>query len=61
MIKPDDRRIDYTVIAMSHGHHWIRAFGMVCCRDCGMIRRGDDNNKPCRGIVRVGPRDQEKK
>src|SRR5882724_5039688 len=45
------------VIAESNGHHWIKAFGMTCCRDCGMVRRADDQNKPCRGIIGVGLRD----
>lgn len=47
-----------TVIATTNGHPWIRAFGMTCCRDCGMVRRADDKNKPCRGVVRVGPREE---
>lgn len=29
---------------------------MICCRDCGIIRRADDNNKQCRGVVKVGLR-----
>jgi hypothetical protein len=45
------------VIAESNGHHWIKAFSMTCCRDCGMVRRHDDLNKPCKGVVGVGPRD----
>jgi hypothetical protein len=41
------------IIAQSNGHKWIEWHGMVCCRDCGFIRRADDKNKPCHGIVRV--------
>lgn len=26
------------------------------CRWCGFIRRADDKNKPCPGIVRIGLR-----
>lgn len=40
----------------SNGHHWLRWRNMICCRDCGIIRRADDQNKPCRGRVYVGPR-----
>lgn len=28
-----------------------------CCRLCGIIRRRDGKNKPCRGPVRLGLRD----
>jgi hypothetical protein len=48
--------ITYEVIATSNGHHWIEAFGLTCCRDCGIVRRADDKNKPCRGVVKVGLR-----
>jgi len=45
-----------TVIAESNGHHWIKWRQFTCCRDCGIIRRADDKNKPCKGVVKVGPR-----
>ena len=45
--------VDRKVIAESNGHHWIEAFNLVCCRDCGIVRRADDQNKPCRGVVGV--------
>lgn len=41
------------VVAESKGHHWVEAFNLVCCRDCGIVRRADDQNKPCRGVVKV--------
>lgn len=41
------------VIAESNGHHWVERFNLVCCRDCGIVRRADDNNKPCKGVVTV--------
>jgi hypothetical protein len=44
------------VIATSNGHHWIERFNLVCCRDCGFVRRADDQNKPCKGVVGVGLR-----
>lgn len=46
-----------TVIAESNGHHWcavpFRIRTLICCRDCGVIRRADDQNKPCPGVVRM--------
>ena len=44
------------VIAESNGHHWVRRFHLTCCRDCGIVRRADDMNSPCKGVVHVGPR-----
>ena len=44
------------VIATSNGHHWIERFNLVCCRDCGFVRRDDDQNSPCKGPVGVGIR-----
>lgn len=44
------------VIAESNGHHWIERFNLVYCRDCGFVRRADDQNQPCKGVVSVGPR-----
>lgn len=41
------------VIAESNGHHWVQRFNLVCCRDCGIVRRADDKNSPCKGIVTV--------
>ena len=26
------------------------------CRKCGIVRRADDKNKPCPGVVKVGLR-----
>lgn len=48
--------IERDVVAETNGHHWIKAFNLTCCRDCGIVRRADDQNKPCKGIVNVGPR-----
>ena len=44
------------VIAQSNGHHWMERFNLVCCRDCGFVRRADDQNSPCQGLVGVGIR-----
>ena len=50
-------------------HEWIEKFpGVHCwfvfdtkrpwesCACCGVVRRRDDKNRPCRGIVTVEPR-----
>jgi hypothetical protein len=52
------RETTRTIIAESNGHHWVKAFSLICCRDCGIVRRFDDKNKPCLGTVKVGPRDK---
>lgn len=44
------------VIATSNGHHWIERFNLVCCRDCGFVRRADDQNAICKGQVGIGIR-----
>jgi hypothetical protein len=44
------------VIGQSNGHTWMRYRKLVCCRDCGIIRRADDLNKPCKGVANVGIR-----
>ena len=41
-------------------HDWfVPAFiGRECCRKCGIMRRADDRNKPCRGKVVLSLRDE---
>ena len=46
----------YEIIAESNGHKWMNWHGMVCCRDCGFLRREDDQNKPCQGKVGIALR-----
>ena len=46
----------YEVIARSNGHEWIHWHGMVICLTCGVVRRADDQNKPCKGPVKVTTR-----
>lgn len=29
------------------------------CRNCGMVRRKDKANKPCRGVVKIALRDTD--
>jgi hypothetical protein len=40
------------------GHTWFEKFGLTCCRLCGIVQRHDKSNKPCRGSVHVGLREQ---
>jgi hypothetical protein len=37
-------------------HEWWIWDGYECCKVCGVIRRRDDKNSPCKGPVPVGPR-----
>lgn len=37
-------------------HDWFIFSGMECCRLCGIVRRADRQNSPCKGPVKVGPK-----
>lgn len=41
-------------------HEWTKAdiFQWEFCRRCGVVRRSDDCNKPCRGDVRLRPMEE---
>ena len=44
-------------------HCWFvfdLARGWESCAACGTVRKADDSNKPCAGIVAVVPRDQRR-
>ena len=43
-----------------HKHEWFTPDGFTfeCCRKCGIVRRRDDKNKPCPGVVKVTLRDK---
>ncbi len=32
-------------------HEWIFWHNLTVCRKCGIVRRADDLNKPCKGVV----------
>jgi hypothetical protein len=36
-------------------HDWFVPdfIGYECCRKCGIVRRKDRKNKPCRGVVKI--------
>mgnify|MGYP001592762384 CR=1 FL=1 len=40
-------------------HDWFTPIqmGYECCRQCGIIRRADHKNRPCRGWIGVTLRD----
>lgn len=40
-------------------HDWFQPSFMKheCCRKCGIVRRADDKNSPCKGVVLVRPRE----
>lgn len=40
-------------------HPWAERYGMEVCGDCGIVRRRDRLNGPCRGKVKVALRDEE--
>jgi len=41
----------------NRGHTWkpipLKEDGMQYCETCGIVRRADDNNKPCKGPTRL--------
>ena len=41
-------------------HHWFIPDNIQyeCCRKCGIVRRADDKNGPCKGDVRLSLRDE---
>jgi hypothetical protein len=50
-----------TVHSYSNGHDWadwvFSGMTLVCCNKCGIVRRADDQNKPCKGVVKVSLRE----
>ena len=48
--------VTYEIIAESNGHKWMDWHGMTCCRDCGLLRRPNDDNNPCKGKVGIALR-----
>ncbi len=43
---------------MSGEHEWFRHPTLIfdSCKLCGIIKRADGRNKPCRGLVKIGLR-----
>lgn len=38
-------------------HKWFFCLGIWCCRVCGICRRHDGSNKPCKGPTSIGLRE----
>jgi len=49
----------WPVLGRTNGHEWIKPDWLMqeACRFCGIVRRGDDKNKPCGGPVRLALRE----
>jgi hypothetical protein len=47
----------------ANGHDWFRPdfVSYDCCRNCGIVRRMDGQNKPCRGQIGISLRGYEKR
>jgi hypothetical protein len=45
------------VIERSNGHEWAKweftGRTLICCNNCGLVRRADGTSNPCKGRVRV--------
>lgn len=57
----DEDTLEIEVSERERYHRWFVPKGTLsrlgeCCRVCGVVRRADDENSPCRGRVSVGPR-----
>lgn len=53
----DEARAEVERLRALDGHHaWVDREGLIACASCGVVRRADGGNKPCRGVVRVGVR-----
>lgn len=50
----------FVVTEVDNGHVWGHVNSSTipgeCCRICGMMRRRDRKNGPCRGAVQIGLR-----
>ena len=40
-------------MATTNLHTWWLWQGIECCKVCGIVRRKDDKNKPCKGPTRI--------
>lgn len=57
----DDDTLSIECAERERYHKWFTPKGGLsrlgeCCRYCGIVRRADDQNGPCRGPVGVGPK-----
>lgn len=42
-----------------NGHIWIERFNLICCQNCGLVRRADGTSNPCKGRVKLALRDSD--
>jgi hypothetical protein len=47
--------VDDGGVPMAGSHFWGLFDRWMCCRVCGIVRRADGNNKPCKGPTRMRP------
>lgn len=53
----DEARAEVERLRVLDGEHdWTVRDQMHACAKCGVVRRADGSNKPCRGVVRIGVR-----
>lgn len=38
------------------GHVWFQYRNLTCCKICGIVKRDDDKNSPCKGPTKIGLR-----
>jgi len=55
MVVNEEQKHDWWLREWSYSHPGSQIY---VCRKCGVIRRADGENKPCKGIVRIGLRDE---
>lgn len=57
----DNKKEKYKVVDESNGHKWFyfKHDTFQSCVNCGIIRRKDDKNMPCKGKVKISLRSQK--
>lgn len=53
--------VEFVVTEVVDGHVWGNVKSLIpgeCCRVCGLMRRRDKQNKPCRGPVEITMREK---
>lgn len=51
----NEQETDWRMTGDSNGHQWgyYKDMQWESCRACGIVRRADDKNTPCKGPVKV--------
>lgn len=53
--------VEFVVTEVVDGHVWGNVKSLIlgeCCRVCGLMRRRDKQNKPCKGPVQITMREK---